>query len=187
MMKENTAKNISSCHPTRAVAVANWFLEKSWQDNSKPPCDQMKLYKLVYYAHGWFMGNFGQELFPEDVGAWPHGPVVSDLYVAFRSHGREPITKHGKRLEEKEGKFKFVIPEHDGTFSDFFETIWKVYGDLTGVQLSNMTHGPEEPWTIVAEKYNYNLSSKPTIPSEIIERVFAKKVNRLKKREDSAS
>lgn len=163
-------------HPTRAMAVANWFLDRSWRDGSKPPCDQMKLYKLVYYAHGWYLGNCHSELFPEDVEAWPHGPVVRDLYIEFKNAGRSPINHYGSRLELVDGKVQRVEPKHNGSLSEFFESIWNVYGDFTGIQLSNMTHSEGEPWTIVAEQYGYDLSGKPTIPSEIIEASFARRV-----------
>ena len=37
--------------PTTAAAVANAFLDIQSEDAGKfPPIDQMKLYKLVYYA-----------------------------------------------------------------------------------------------------------------------------------------
>ena len=168
--------NASIHHPSRAMAVANWFLERSWREPDQPPCDQMKLYKLVFYAHGWFMGNCKSELFPEDVEAWPHGPVVRDLYLQFKDSKRAPIMNLGKRMEFNEGKVEMVEPRHDGSLNDFFESVWSVYGGYTGIQLSNMTHRPGEAWTIVAEQYNYDLSAKPTITSEIIEAVFERKV-----------
>ena len=164
-------------HPTSAMAVANWFLEKSWQEKDVPQCDQMKLYKLVFYAHAWYLGNCGTELFSEDVEAWPHGPVVRDLYGQFKSFGRGPIMSLGHRLEVgSDGTATFVVPKHDGGLSEYLNNVWNSYKDQTGIQLSNGTHLPGEPWTIVAENYNYDLSSKPTIPSEIIENVFKQKV-----------
>lgn len=163
-------------HPSRAMAVANWFLERSWSDPSKPHCDQMKLYKLVFYAHAWYVGNCRRELFPEDVKAWPHGPVVPDLYGSFNSFRSGPITRLGQRLEVVENAAQFVTPKHDGTLTQFFESIWDNYGDKTGIELSNMTHLKGEPWTIVAEQYGFDLSCKPTIPTEIIESVFVEKV-----------
>ena len=163
-------------HPSRAMAVANWFIERSEQDPTQPNCDPMKLNKLAFYAHGWYLGITGSELFPEDVEAWPHGPVVRDLYVEFKEFGRHPITRLGKRLELKNGVPSFVIPEHDGTLKPFFEKIWSVYGNRTGIQLSNMTHKKGEPWVIVAEQYGYDLSEKPTIPSDIIRAAFERRV-----------
>lgn len=174
-------------HPTRAMAVANWFLERSWQEPTKPHCDQMKLYKLVFYAHAWFIGNCRRELFPEDVKAWPHGPVVPDLYGSFRRFGSGAITELGTRLELRDGVARFVTPRHDGSLSEFFESVWQSYGDRTGTELSNMTHFRGEPWTIVAENYGYDLSSKPTIPTEIIESVYVEKVSDAIKAQESAA
>ena len=140
----------------------------------------MKLHKLVFYAHGWYLGNYHEELFPEDIEAWPHGPVVRNLYGAFKQYGREAITNLGKQLEiNSDGDVSFVIPKHDGSLDNFFELIWGAYGDKTGIQLSNMTHSPGEPWTIVAEQYNYDLSDKPTIPTEVIEASFVRKLQSI--------
>lgn len=168
---------VSSNHPASAISVANWFLERSWREPESLHCDQMKLYKLTYYANAWYLGNGCGELFQEDVKAWPHGPVVPDLYGQFKKFGRNRITELGKRLEPRaDGGFGFVVPRHDGSLDSFFESVWNVYKDKSGIQLSNMTHMDGEPWTIVAESYGYDLSSKPTIPSEIIEAVFARRV-----------
>ena len=163
-------------HPSRAMAVANWFIKQSQRDLIQPNCDPMKLNKLAFYAHGWHMGITGKELFPEDVEAWPHGPVVRDLYMEFKEFGRDPITRLGKRLGLKNGVPSFEIPQHDGTLDSFFEQIWNVYGNKTGIQLSNMTHREGEPWTTVAEQYDYDLADKPIIPSEIIRASFVRRI-----------
>ena len=163
-------------HPARAMSVANWFIRRSQEDSQHPNCDPMKLNKIAYYAHGWHLGITGLELFPEDVEAWPHGPVVRDLYVEFKEFGRHPINRLGNRLELKNGLPAFVIPEHDGSLDSFFEQIWNVYGGKTGIQLSNMTHREGEPWTIVAEQYDYDLSEKPTIPNDIIRAAFERRI-----------
>ena len=43
--------------PGTATAVANWFLKKNWEEPGHPQCDQLKLQKLVYYAHAWYQRN----------------------------------------------------------------------------------------------------------------------------------
>lgn len=135
--------NVPAKHPATAMSVANWFLERCWREQGVPPCDQMKLYKLVFYANAWFLGNGCGELFQEDIKAWPHGPVVPDLYGQFKGFGRNPITELGKRLESSvDGGFKFVVPKHDGALDIFFENVWNAYKGYTGIQLSNMTHLP---------------------------------------------
>ena len=164
-------------HPSRVMAVANWFLKQSWKDSSKPACDPMKLNKLAFYAHGWHLGITGEELFPEDVEAWPHGPVVRELYMEFKEFRRESITRLGRRLKLMEnGALSYEVPEHNGALDLFFEKVWSVYGDKTGIQLSNMTHGKDEPWTIVAKTYKYDLAEKPPISSDIIRAAFERRI-----------
>lgn len=160
--------------PSTAMAIANWFINRGLNDPNKPKIDQMKLYKLVYYSHGWFIGNTSCPLFAEDIEAWPHGPVVRDLYIEFKDAGRGPISKLGSRLEQTAQGFVKKTPVHDGTYDSFLESIWQSYGQHTGIHLSNATHAPGEPWSIVAQ--HYDLSQKPTIPNELIFKVFAGKV-----------
>jgi len=162
--------------PTSAMAVANWFIERSRREPSMPPCDQLKLYKLVFYAHAWFLGNGCGPLFDEDVEAWPHGPVVRDLYIQFKDAGRGPINKLGTRYAVQNGKFQLETPVYSGDLEPFFESVWNSYKAHSGIQLSNATHAQGEPWTLVAEKMD--LAGKPTIPNELIEQVYSAKVQR---------
>ena len=176
---QSEPKTAPRIEPSRAMAIANWFLARNWAEPEKPHCDQMKLYKLTFYAHGWYLGNHGNGLFPEDVEAWPHGPVVCGMYPEFNRFGGGEITEFGRHLEISEtGGVDLATPTK--ALSDhihgFLGKIWNVYGDKTGIQLSNMTHREGEPWTIVAERYGYNLAIKPIIPNEIIESCFARKM-----------
>ena len=168
--------------PTTAGAVANAFLDIQAEDNSFfPRIDQMKLYKLVYYSHAWWLAQRNQSLFEEDVHAWPWGPVVPSLYGAFKNAERGPIA--GLRATEISktgpGIFDFKLREPDApdaTIMQYLRSVWKVHKGLSGVQLSNATHAPGEPWAIVKEQYGNDLSSKPLIPNPIIKSVFKRKL-----------
>jgi len=165
--------------PTSAAAVANEFLDIQSVDPGFPPIDQMKIQKLVFYSHAWYLGLESVPLFEEDVYAWPWGPVVPPIYHDFLEFGRRPIA--GKRASElvKAGpgnlEFKFIIPSvADAGLKTFLRQVWDAHKRFTGVQLSNATHATGEPWTIIREKYG-NLDSKPLIPNDLIQEVFAKK------------
>lgn len=160
--------------PSTAMAVANWFLDKCWGEPSVPPCDQLKLYKLVYYAQAWYLANYSGLLFEEDIEAWPHGPVVRDLYIEFHKFGKKPITSLGTRLEKQENDFTLVTPRHNGSLDDFLCKVWSTYKGYKGTRLSNATHAKGEPWEIVSR--HYDLDDKPTIPPELIESVFKEKI-----------
>ena len=167
---------MSSSAPTSAMAVANWFIKKGWDEPGVSPCDQMKLQKLVYYAHAWHLGNGRGPLFEDDIEAWPHGPVIRDLYLEFKDAGDRPIRKLGTRLKVNisDGKVILEEPQHDGTLDHFLEAVWSTYRKYTGIRLSNSTHADGEPWTLVAKLRD--LTEKPTIPNDLIEDIFVKKV-----------
>lgn len=154
--------------PATAMEIANWFLIKGWKEE-KYRCDQLKLYKLVYYAHAWHLGNGAGPLFSEQVEAWPHGPVVPALYEAFKGAGRNPINFLGSHL----GSYSV----YSGKLDKNLKKIWKTYKKHSGVSLSNTTHDPGEPWSVVAK--NQDLRSKPPIPNDTIKDIFRKKVEKI--------
>lgn len=168
--------------PTTAAAVANAFLDIQSEDRGTfSPIDQMKLYKLVYYAHAWWLAQKGENLFDEDVHAWPWGPVVPSLYSSFKNAGRGAISGlRATELVKSGGSFldwRFREPEPpDPEVVKFLRNVWDTHKGLSGVQLSNATHAPGEPWAIVKGSFNDDLSSKPHIPNSIIKSVFRKKL-----------
>lgn len=173
--QNDRSRDVDGHIPSTAMAVANWFLEKSREDPSVPPCDQLKLHKLLYYAQAWHLAYFRTPLFPEDIEAWPHGPVVRDIQIEFKDYGDKPITELGTRLEEiGEGEYSVVTPRHEGSRAEFLDAVWNAYKEYSGVRLSNATHAEGEPWEIVSR--HYDLADKPTISTDVIESVFRNRV-----------
>lgn len=171
---------LNSNPPTTAAAVANEFLSLQDSDPGHPPIDHMKLQKLVYYAHAWHLAYQNAPLFDDDVEAWPWGPVVRNLYIDFKGFGANPIA--GKRATRmaKCGPgpldFRFETPTlTDLQLKEFIKAVWDVHKQFSGVQLSNATHAPGEPWTVVKEKYG-SLDSKPKIENELIRDIFQARV-----------
>lgn len=168
--------------PTSAAAVANAFLDLQAGDQGQfPRIDQMKLQKLVYYAHGWYMAyNHGAPLFEDDVYAWPWGPVIPQLYGEFRNFGRSPIDGHRatELVKSGPGPLDFHIqtpPAPPPHVLGFLKGVWESHKNFTGIQLSNATHAPGEPWSIVKQQYGI-LDSKPAIPNSLIYDVFRAKL-----------
>ena len=93
-----------------------------------------KLQKLVYYSQAWSLAWDDKPLFAERIEAWANGPVVPDLY------------KKHRRQFSVESWDEWGSP--DNFSEDQQETIDIIladYGDLTGRQLSHLTHA-ERPW-----------------------------------------
>lgn len=177
--------------PTLSIAastvatVANEFLHLGELEPNFPSVDQMKLQKLLFYAHAWYLAIYNKPLFDTDFEAWPWGPVVRDVYYQTRKYGvsaiKEPIKEIQKTGDNSElSDFNFVIPQEvrDHDLKNFIKSVWDVHKRYTGVQLSNSTHAPGEPWTIIKERFT-NLDHKPTIPNDLIAAVFKRKLKNV--------
>jgi uncharacterized phage-associated protein len=179
------------CAASTAAAVANEFLSLGQTELNIPPIDQMKLQKLLFYAHGWYLALCDKPLFEEDFEAWPWGPVVRDIYTQTNKFGRFPVSEklnEIRRIGEGPLDFKMVAP--DGVEGEelkaFVHAIWDSHKALSGIQLSNSTHAPGEPWTIIKEQHG-TLDNKPLIPNEVIAAVFKKKLADVRNSPNSAT
>ena len=159
------------------ASVANEFLALGRAEPQYPIIDQMKLQKLLFYAHGWRMAMHGrQPLFDDDFEAWPWGPVVRDAYLQTKDYGRGPVTAPITELAVEGGRYNFKSPEGvDQSLKPFIRSVWDVHKSYTGIQLSNSTHAAGEPWTIIRDQYG-SLDGKPKIPNDLIAAVFEQKL-----------
>src|SRR4051812_39910789 len=81
--------------PYPAAAIANEFLRLAKED--KAQISPLKLQKLVYFAHGWYLALAGKPLIEERVQAWQFGPVIPTLYREFKRYGNSPIASPAMR------------------------------------------------------------------------------------------
>lgn len=134
------------------VAVANFFIQKSLESGLE--VTPMKLLKLVYIAHGWSLGLFGEPLINEAVVAWTYGPVIPDLYKVLKEYGRErvtkPVSKNGSSPFSFAPPTTPTVPIEDTTARKLLESVWDAYGDKSGLHLSAITHKPGTPWSRTA-------------------------------------
>lgn len=139
--------------PYSALTVANTFLELAAQE--KNSLTNMKLQKLVYIAHGYYLAyRAGEPLIEEDVKAWQWGPVIVELYEALKKYGAGFVSQqiHPGNI---------IPPAADG--HRLIENVWKVYKKFTGFQLSTITHRESSPWSQTWDEWPYG-----TIPNDLI-------------------
>ena len=140
-----------------ARAVANYFLDLAAKEGRQ--LDPMGIQKLVYFAHGWNLAIFGAPLIQQRVEAWDYGPVIADLYQAFREFGRNPITRHAKKFDfdpvtNSPAETTPAIDDSPATkpTRGLLDRIWASHKHLTSIELSNLTHVPGSPWTIARQE-----------------------------------
>jgi uncharacterized phage-associated protein len=137
---------------TTATQVADWIVRFRYEEFAAP-VDPMSLEKLIYYAQSFHLALRDRELFPDQIAAWRHGPVVRAVFDRYCSYQANPIILEGagKRL--------------DSSLEDFLREVMVFFGSYTAIQLSNATHA-EEPWQKAREGFGRYANSNVVIPKE---------------------
>ena len=167
-----------------AKAIANYFLQRHPREIS-----HLKLQKLVYISHGWHLGIFGTPLVEDELAeAWRYGPVFPSLYHEFKVFESKPIDKLAtdieffNALEKGVEKIRYNIlkpgiDRDDIQKVELLDKIWKGYGNLTAVQLSDLTHADGTPWFDV---WNTNPGFRNLhIDNEIIKAHYQEKLRKI--------
>lgn len=133
----------------------------------------MKLIKLAYIAHGWYLGLNGDSLINESVQAWKYGPVIPSIYQEFRPYGNSKIDKLAYKYDEQ---MKVFIPLPNEDKNEFLNKIWDVYKQYNGLQLSTLTHQEGTPWDIVWNKENGKNINAAIIRNDLIKDHYLQKL-----------
>ena len=146
-----------------AIAVANYFIDKSLKTGVD--VTNMKLQKLVYFAHAVYMkSNDGEPLILDPVIAMQHGPVIMSLYQELKQYGKSPITSL-ITIARPTGDDLFawqsvvpVIPSTDTNITSFLDFAWGKLSPMTAWQLRTSSHDPGGAWykTVESQKINPN-------------------------------
>lgn len=156
--------------------VANSFLAIAREAGES--LDPMKIQKLVYFSHGWHLGFGEGPLCAEYAQAWRWGPVFPDLYHTVKVWGRgpvpEPLRVFSPAAKGSHRREAPVVPSTDAFSIKLIERVWEVYGPLTGLKLSQITHESDGPWDVTRKKYPGQRHA--VIPNGLIKEYFAKKI-----------
>ena len=119
-----------------ARQVAQWLLIEAQRQHIS--LTHMQLQKLLYYAQGYSLGMTGEPLFEEAIEAWQHGPVVPNVYNAYRQCG--------------DGILPVPQCECDmpSDIQPLIASLISEKGSCSATQLRNMTHS-EDPWRDTAQ------------------------------------
>lgn len=147
-------------HDSRAIA--NIFIELAQKSGQRLTI--MPLIKYVFFAHGWTLGITGKPLIRHEVQAWRYGPVVPEVYYAFRP----------KLIIKEEARNWLMMQYHTTLESVEEEIVGKVYERYSAMEpwdLSALTHEEGSPWD--TSKKNKVLA----IHDSVIREYYANKPN----------
>lgn len=129
--------------PYESEAVANYFLDLA--EKERTPLSPMKIQKLVYFAHGWYLAVYDKPLLAVPVQAWSYGPVIPDLYHEFKMYGNSPIVAPATRFVRGVWT-RPKIEDNDRESRALLEKVWQEYKGFDALTLADMTHTPDSPW-----------------------------------------
>ena len=121
--------------------VANTILFRA--KNEEMAVSPMKLQKLVYFLYAEYLYNENDHLFAERFEAWKYGPVLDDIYQAFKEYGASRIKKY---MPDANGLYQIIDTDSDRQFKICFDKVWYTYAAKTGIELSKITHQPFSAW-----------------------------------------
>jgi uncharacterized phage-associated protein len=150
--------------PYEADDVAYAFVQKGIIESNF--VTQMKLQKILYFAHGLHLAQYHAPLIKETFQAWKFGPVIPRIYHTYKLYGSMPITNTDiAYLVDR------PAPHFNDEANEIIEVTWKTLKNIDGIKLSQWTHQDDSPWK---KHYEEQVLSKE-IPNEEIERYFAEK------------
>ena len=163
-----------------AGSIANYYLKKAISSDQEDSMTQMKVLKLVYFAHGWYAGLLDKKLINNSIEAWKYGPVVPELYKEIKHYGLRPIDEPVQRYDNDFEVWNPYDEPEEAEAIELLDEVWKVYGPLTGIQLSNYSHDSKGPWARTRneqrEKYGY-VPNGVEIPYSYIREYFSELAN----------
>ena len=103
---------------TTANNVAKYIIHRFQEAGD--PVTNLKLQKLLYYVQGWHLGIFKNPAFNDEFEAWVHGPVIPEVFHAYKFNQWNPII-----LEEEAPESEGVLQAHiDETLDAYGGGFW---------------------------------------------------------------
>lgn len=155
-----------------ADEVASYLLWLNAQEAPEDPdyLTNLKLQKLLYYIQGWHLAQTGRPAFAERIEAWREGPVIAEVYQAYKAVGKGPIVDAPARR-----------PRLADDLRDVVEQVWERYKAYSGYELSDMTHS-ESPWREARGDADPTAPGVKEIAHEALAREFHEQADRSRRR-----
>jgi uncharacterized phage-associated protein len=147
-----------------ATTIAYAFIKRGIDECN--PINQMKLQKMLYFAHGYHLILYKKPLIKEIFQAWKYGPVIPSVYHSCKIYGSGDIIDTSYFISiNGEPNLKLIDSESLNTIN----ITWEILKDISGLALSSWTHTEGSPWI---KHYIEGVNDIP-IPNKDIEEYFS--------------
>src|SRR5258706_1845214 len=144
-----------------ATEIAKYFLLKDKNDHAVA-LTNLKLQKILYYAQGWYLANFGKPLFEDPIEAWKFGPAIRSIYQQYKDFGNRPLTEEVTDDD---------VSHIDSDTKAFLDKIWDAYKGFSGTELVFVTHNAK-PWREARRDLGNHDNSDNEISKDALESYF---------------
>jgi uncharacterized phage-associated protein len=144
-----------------AADIADWIV-RFRADDMGVPIDPLSLEKHLFYAQSFWLVLSGRPLFDDEFEAWRNGPVVAEVYHAYKGFGSNLIIPTDGRTRSL----------GDSEIEAYIEDVVDFFGGYTAIQLSRATHS-EEPWQKARDGVEKHGLSRNIIPKAEMHRYYS--------------
>jgi uncharacterized phage-associated protein len=133
--------------PYDARVVANFILHYHLLRSEN--LTQLRLYKLLYFAHGWHLVERHRPLVWNYFEAWENGPVIKVVRDNFAAFKEKPIDRFCSMFDFRKGEdielpHRLRVPEEE-----FVSVVIEAYRKYSAQELSVITHASGSPWDAI--------------------------------------
>ena len=134
----------------------------------------MKLQKLMYFTHGYYLAVTENPWLDELFEAWEFGPVLPSVYYELKTFGAKEIRKGWRVKDAQQQRFSAEIPEpsDDDTGARILSFVMDRYGSKSSIYLSDLTHKIGSPWHTIKMQNGGKIPRNTDIPNELIRKYF---------------
>lgn len=150
-----------------ASAIAYAFVKKGIEEENY--VTQMKLQKMVYFAHGYHLAKYGEPLIKEEFEAWKFGPVVPGIYHDYKLYGSDAIIDTGLITDDSD---RLEAVKLNDSATDAINYTWQVTKHLNASQLSRWSHLDGSPWAQVYNERQFLIPIKNTSIQDYFKKVL---------------
>lgn len=154
-------------HLPSAVHIADCILATAHMQGLQ--LDQLQINKLCHLVNGFTLKEQNDPAFYNDVEAWRYGPVIPDVYSAYKAYGTKTIT-HLEMCRTSMNDSDALCKRYDELVgivgrnaAAIVNGVVKEYAKFSGNELVRMTHGKNTPWKAAYKPGHNNIIPTQTI------------------------
>lgn len=149
-IKDNKIENDLGIYPVETLV--KFYVEKCNSLNLE--ISHLKLQKLVYFSHCWWLYLYDRNLIPETFNAGKYGTNLKKLYMELKITEYVNNEKYVKDILKNK---KYNLKE-GSLLQAFLNNMWYAYGDKSDLELSAIDHVPNSPWRLAKERNSEYIS-----------------------------